>query len=133
MSRASVRPKRSSRSLAVAFDLAEERPCRRPKSQRFSRAGEVLVDRGVLPGHADELADHVRVSTDVDAEDAGLAAVDRQQGREHLEGRGLAGAVGAEHAEDLAATDLEVDPVDRPEVAERLDEPGGRDGQVGVR
>ena len=35
-SAASVRPNRSSRSTAVAFDLEDDRPCRRPKSQRFS-------------------------------------------------------------------------------------------------
>jgi hypothetical protein len=39
----------------------------------------------------------------------------------------------AEHAEDLAAAHLEVDPVDRALRPEGLDESGGRDGQVGVR
>ena len=133
LSRASVRPKRSSRSDGRAFDLAEDEALQATEEPEVLRAGEVLVDRGVLPGDADELADHVGVPTYVDAEDAGLAAVHRQQGGEHLEGGGLARAVGAEHAEDLAATYLEVDPVDRSEVAEGLDEPGGRDGQVGVR
>ena len=58
--------------------------------------------------------------------------VDGEQGGEHPEHRGLAGAVGPEHAEDLAAADLEVDVVDRSLGAEGLDQPGGRDGQVGV-
>ena len=85
-------------------------------------AGEVLVDRGVLPGHAEQLAHLVRWRPDVDAEDLGLAAVDLQQGRQHAEHGGLAGAVGAEHAEDLAAAYLQVDAVDGAVVAEGLDQ-----------
>ena len=66
----------------------------------------------------------------VAAEDRGLALVDVQERREHPEHRGLAGAVGAEHTEDLAASHLEVDPVDGALVAELLDEPGGADREV---
>ena len=65
---------------------------------------------------------------DVVAEDLAGPAVDREEGGEHLEHGGLAGAVGAEDAEDLAAVDLEVDPVDGALVAELLDEPGRPDG-----
>ena len=45
----------------------------------------------------------------------------------------LPAPLGPEHAEDLAATHLEVDRVDRALRPEGLDEPGGRNRQVGVR
>ena len=54
------------------------------------------------------------------AEQPGLALGRRQQAGQHLHGRGLAAAVRAEEAEDLAALDAEVDMVDGDEVAEPL-------------
>ena len=93
---------------------------------------QVLVDGGVLAGDPDQLAHHMRVLLDVDAEDLGPAAVHRQQGREHLQHRGLAGAVRPEDTEDLAAADLEVDPVDGAQRAERLDQTGRPHGQLGA-
>ncbi len=60
----------------------------------------------------------------------GLTLVDGEQGGEHPDHGGLAGAVGAEYAEDLAAAHFEVDAVDGAEVAEGLDEPGGADREV---
>jgi len=51
------------------------------------------------------------------------ARIDRKQGGEHPQHRGLAGPVRAEDAEDLSLHDLEVDPVDGAEIAERLGQP----------
>ena len=85
-------------------------------------AGEVLVDRGVLPGEPDLGAQRARVTDDVEAGDAGAARVRRQQGGEDADGRGLAGAVGAEDAQYGARRDLEVDAVERAHLAERLHE-----------
>ena len=48
------------------------------------------------------------------------AARRREQRRQHLDGGGLAGAVGAEEREDLARGDVERDVVDRCDLAERL-------------
>ena len=131
LSPASSRPNRPSSSSAVERDLLlvdAEQPA---EQVEVLAGGEVLVDRGVLPGHADQLAHHVRVLLHVDAEDLRAAAVHGQQGREHLEHRGLAGAVGSEDAEDLAAAYLQVDPVDGPQVAEGLHEAVGRNCQLG--
>ena len=50
---------------------------------------------------------------DVQAQDRGRAAVRIAQALEDLDGRRLAGAVGPEQAEDLAARDLEIDAVHR--------------------
>ena len=90
----------------------DDSPSRRPKSQRFSPPGEVLVDRCVLPCHAEQLPDDVGVPAHVDAEQLRVTAVHRQERGEHLQHRGLAGAVGAEHAEHLSAVHVEVDAVD---------------------
>ncbi|GEM_PF-6197601 len=70
-----------------------------------------------------------------DLEDLGRSGVDPQQGGEHPEHGRLAGAVGAQHSEDGAAWDVEVDAVDGPQVAEGLDQSSGPDGRVngGVR
>ena len=90
---------------------------------------EVLVDRRVLAGDADQLADTMRLAGDVDAEDPRLARVDRQQRREHPQHRGLAGAVRSEDAEDLALAHLEVDAVDGAQVAELLHQSARVDGR----
>ncbi len=127
---ASVRPNRSSSSAALRRESARESPSRRPKSMRFSLAERCLVDGRVLPGHADELTDDLRLLDDVVAEDASGAAVGTQQRREHADGGGLAGAVGSEDAVDGAGLDAEVDAVDRPVLAEHLHEPLGLDGPV---
>ena len=132
-SAASSSPKLPSSSAAVGLGPARGQALEPAEEPEVLAGGEVLVDRGVLPGDADQLAHLVGAARDVDAEDLGAAAVDRQQRREHPEHRGLAGAVGAEHAEDLAAAYLEVDAVDGAEVAEGLDEPGGVDGEVAAR
>ena len=56
--------------------------------------GQVLVDGGVLAGDSDELSDLVGMRGDVDPEDGGAAAVDRQQRGQHLERVGLPGPSG---------------------------------------
>ena len=61
-----------------------------------------------------------------------LAAVGRSQALEDLDRRRLAGAVRAEQAEDLAGRDVEVDPVDRPDVAVLLDQTADPDDRVGT-
>ena len=117
----------------MVFARVDDRPCRRPNSQRFSRPVRFSSTEAycpVTPTSWRIMCGSRRTST---PKMLGLAVVDRQQGGEHPQHRGLAGAVGAEHAEDLAAADLEVDAVDRALVAEGLDQAGGGDGQVGVR
>ena len=103
-------------------------PLQAPEEPQVLGRREVLVDRRVLAGDADQLADAMRLAGHVDAEDLGVARVDRQQRREHPQHRGLAGAVRPEDAEDLALADLEVDAVDGAQVAERLHQPARVDG-----
>ena len=63
-------------------------------------------------------------------EQPGFALARRQQAGEHLHGGGLAAAVGAEEAENLAAVDAEVDVVDRREIAEAHGQVARFDGNI---
>ena len=78
--------------------------------------------------HLPELAD------DVEAVDKGFPRRRKQQGHEDLDQRGFAGTVGAEHAETLAAADLEVDSIEGHDLlaARAIDAPKrfGLDGDV---
>ena len=88
---------------------------------------EELVEVGLLGQEPDAFLDQ-----DVGgrlAEDGELPPRLVQQPQDHLDDRALAGAVGAEQAEDLVGVDLQVNVIDRPglgahpEVAENLGEP----------
>ena len=99
---------------------------------------EVLVDREVvvereLLGHVAELLADVLGAQLTDlARQAHLARARFQQAAEHLDGGRLARAVGAEQAVDLAVTDLQVDALDRLEVAEGLTQDARADGDLVV-
>ncbi len=66
------------------------------------------------------------------AEEDRLAVGRGQEARQHLHGRRLAAAVGAEEAEDLAAIDCEIHRVDGSERPEAAREVLGHDGRPGV-
>ena len=66
------------------------------------------------------------------AEQQRLAFARRQQAGQHFHRRGLAAAVRAEKAEDLAALDGEADAVDRGEVAEAAGQVAGDDDRLAV-
>jgi len=83
----------------------------------------VLVDRRVLAGEPDLAAQLARLGDDVEAGDAGAAAVGRQQGGEDADRSRLAGAVGAEQGEDGAGGGAEVDAVERADVLVGLAKP----------
>jgi hypothetical protein len=69
--------------------------------------GQVAVERGVLEDETDVSAHIVAVGDDVEATDARGPGRGPGQGAEHVDRRALAGAVGAEEAEDLARRDRE--------------------------
>src|SRR4029077_13021561 len=66
----------------------------------------------------------------IEAEHAHLAAGNVGQAEQHQDGRGLAGAVGAEETENLPATDGERDVVARDRLAVGLGEAAGLDDGV---
>ncbi len=88
----------------------------------FTRILHTSSQRGVLKDHVDRLPHAGRVDGDVVPGQPGPAAGRPEQGREHVGGRALAGAVRAEEAEGFARMDLEVDGLDGGEGAEVLAE-----------
>ena len=97
---------------------------------------EVLTDRELavegerLRHVADALARGQVVGVHGIAEELGLAFGGGQEASQHLHRGGLAAAVGAEEAEDLAAADGEAHAVHGGEAAEPLGEVGGLDGRL---
>ena len=88
---------------------------------------ELAVEREGLRHVADAPAHrHVPPLTG-SAEQHGLAFGRRQKAGQHLHGRGLAAAVRAEKAEDLALLDAKAHVIDRDELVETLGEPVGFD------
>ena len=81
---------------------------RRAQRQVLAPA-ELEVDARLLKHHAEARAVGRRRRAGGRAVELDRAAVGGQQPRQHAERRGLAGAVGAEQAEDLAGLDLEAD------------------------
>src|SRR5262249_42419710 len=80
-------------------------------------AGEEVVERRFLQRGADVPAHLGALGGDVEAGDRGAPGRRRQQRGEHVDRGRLARAVGPEEAVDLAGGDLQVDPVDRADVA----------------
>ncbi|MNK90611.1 hypothetical protein D3C87_1106720 [compost metagenome] len=99
---------------------------------------EVLADRQVFPVGkalchiADVALDLGGLLQDVEAQAGARARVRRQQPAHHADGGGLAAAVGAEEAEDLAARHLHGQVVDHVLVAEALVQPLDVDRQRAV-
>ena len=83
---------------------------------------QLRVERVVLRNDAEPGSDAGAVRVWVETEDAQRPAADRRDAADHPHRRALAGAVRPEEAERLAAPDVEVDSVDRDEVAEPLHE-----------
>jgi len=55
------------------------------------------------------------IAPDAEAVEVGVAVGDVDVARQHLEGGGFAGAVDAQQAETLAATDAQTEAIHRPE------------------
>ena len=89
---------------------------------------ELAIEREGLRHVADAPA-HLDVFFPADglAEQLGRAFGRRQKAGQHLHGGGLAAAVRAEKAEDLALLDFEAHVIDRDELVEPLGEPDGFD------
>ena len=61
----------------------------------------------MLKDHADPATQRDGIAAQVEAEDAGIAVLQRHQRRDQLEERGLTAAVGTKQSEDFAARDRE--------------------------
>ena len=83
-------------------------------------ARQDIVARWVLEHDTNLLAHFRRLSHDVEARYRGAATIEAKQRRQHRNGGGLAGAIGAKQAENFAFGDVEVEVVNRDEIAEAL-------------
>src|SRR5438445_3097031 len=84
----------------------------RHEIQEFA-AGQMRMNEGLLVEVTHARLGAKGVLKDVDPFDQGGSGGWGEQSAEHAQCRGLAGAVGSEEAEDLAACDSEADAVDR--------------------
>src|SRR6202012_2564240 len=88
------------------------------------------AEKGKAFGHYSDLAfDLDGIGSSVEAEDLDATGGRSEQTGEHLDGSGLARAVGAEEAEELARSHGEVDVLNGGEIAETAGEAGGDDGR----
>jgi hypothetical protein len=90
-------------------------------------AGQAVVDGRVLPCQPDQLPDLVGLPDRVVAADHDATVVGSEQGRLDADRRRLAGAVGAEQAQDRALGHLEVDAGQRGGGTEPFDQALGLD------
>src|SRR5438874_2037961 len=91
-------------------------------------AGEVRVDRRVLPSQADDRSEPGRVANDVVSGHLGSPAVGPQKRGKDPNRRGLPRAVRAEDRQDRRRHRGQVDPLQRLDSAEPLDEALRDDG-----
>jgi hypothetical protein len=82
--------------------------------------GQIEVRGHRLRDDTDDFADLVGIADDIVAGDARESGGRGDERGEHAQQRGLAGAVGAEQAEDLAVAHSEAQAVDGAEIAEAL-------------
>ena len=104
-----------------------------PEEPQVLRAGERLVDAGVLSRHPDEAAHRMALADHIVPQDHRPAAGGSQQGGDHAQRRRLTGTVGAEQAVDDAGGDLQVQAVDGGEGAEGAGQAIGPDGRCLAR
>jgi len=92
---------------------------------------QLRVERVLLRHDAEPCPDLRAVRSGIQAEDGENPVADRRDAADHAHGRGLAGAVRAEEAERFAGSHVEVDGVDRDELAEALGQAAGMDERRG--
>ena len=107
-----------------------------PEEYEVVHRGQLRVEGELLWADADDLSYLVAVARDGVAADGDVAVVGLENGGEHSDGRGLAGSVRPEQAEDLLGADGEGDVVDGLDGAKGFSEMAGYDevlgcGQVG--
>jgi hypothetical protein len=94
--------------------------------------GELEVERVLLGYQADTAADPRTIGGRIEPEYPEGPGADGRHARDHPHGGGLAGAIGSEEPERLAAGDLEVDPVHGDELVEALGQLARQDQRRGV-
>jgi len=83
------------------------------EDQVFS-AGQVFIDRRVLPGNADQAPEPLSILHNIESEDRGVARIGLQQGRQDPDRGRFARPVRAEQAEYAPFIDGQIESVERP-------------------
>ena len=130
-SAARPRSKRSRISAAAARASALPRWYRRPTISRFSRPVRFSSTAARLSREPDPKPQGLGVAHDVAAGHRRRAPVGQEQRRQDADAGRLAGAVGPEQAEDRPLGDLEVDALERVDLAKALCELLGADDGIG--
>ena len=94
-------------------DVRAAAPVQPALQDQVLAAGGQLVGPAQLAHVADAAADPPGLAPDVQPGDRGAAPVDRQQGGQHPQRGGFAGAVRAQESDDLTPGDLQADPAHR--------------------
>jgi len=98
--------------------------------QQVLPRGQVVLERGELPGHGDRAAHGIGLAHHVVTADDRGPARRRRQGGEHPDHGGLARPVRAEQGENRSGLDPQVNVIDGDEVTEALGQSVGDDGQL---
>jgi len=93
--------------------------------QQVLAAGEIFVDRGVLPRQPDAAAHAIGILCDIDAGHERLARVGAQDRGENAYDRRLARTIGPEQTEHRPLWNADVDTIERPYILVMLREPSG--------
>src|SRR5690606_39194002 len=117
--------------IAALADRRARQPVHAPDEREVLARGQIVEEREVLRDDADAALDLAGLAGvgHVPAEEDDRAAGRREQPREHLDGRGLPGAVGAEEAVERSRLDPQGELVDGAEVVEPASETFGFDGE----
>ena len=123
-------------ALGARPDLGVAQAVKAGEGRQVVADRQEQLHRGLLDDDRDPPADVERRRDDVVAEDRGRSGRRPRQRRQNLQQRRLAGAVGAEEAEDGAARHVERQAVERadvrlPAAGVQLDEITDTDGRVG--
>jgi hypothetical protein len=88
--------------------------------QQVLLAGEQIVYRRELPGHADHAADRVGLGGQIVPGHPHLTGVGGDERGQDMHGRGLAGTIGAQQRKNRSGRDIQIDAVEHNLVAKRL-------------
>jgi hypothetical protein len=105
-------PDAGDQAVAAALALVAGQPVHPGLEAHVLARRQERVERRLLEGDADRIADGGALLDDVVAGDPRRAGGRREEGGQHVDGGRLAGAVRAEEAVDLTGSDREIDPVD---------------------
>ena len=123
LARSILQPGQRQRPLDPLGQLGAAQAVQAAEEAQVLPRGQILVQGQVLWHQADGAAGGERVARQIVTGHARAAPAGRDHAAHHRDGRGLAGAVGSEQAEDLALLDVQVEGTDSAQRAVVLSQP----------